>query len=156
MNVTMFLVTLWKDHSRCCVQAMNCRLRFQFLTGTRVASMLPSPERTWCQFKPLLNNYNKVLFPWLKRSERQTDHSLPCSAEIKNGWKYNWSCSSTAFPQSLQWDNFLLRLLTAVTLETSYCLKIKGTIQNEQVILRVCSELSYGQLREVIVKYGPK
>jgi hypothetical protein len=124
---------LWKDHSQCCAQGMTCRSRLQFLAGTPVPFMLQNPERLWCQFKRLFNNYNRILFPWLKRSEHEPDHSLPPSPEIKNGWKWKYNYFSTAFPQSVQWDNVLLRLLTAVTPEATYYLKMKRTMQKELV-----------------------
>jgi hypothetical protein len=31
----------------------------------------------------------RVLYPGLKRSGSESDHSSPCSAEIKNAWSYN-------------------------------------------------------------------
>jgi len=48
----------------------------------------------------------------MKLSEGEADHSLPSSAEFKNGWKYN--CLYNTFPQNVQWGKRLLRLLTAV------------------------------------------
>jgi hypothetical protein len=43
------------------------------------------PDRFWGPLNLLFNGYRGTLSPGVKRPERETDHSPPTNAEVKNG-----------------------------------------------------------------------
>jgi hypothetical protein len=57
--------------------------------GSRIFTSPYRPGRLWRPPNLLFNVY-RGLFPRLKRPERETDHSLPTSAEVKKIWIYTF------------------------------------------------------------------
>jgi hypothetical protein len=52
------------------------------------SSLPPCPERLWGPPSLLSNGYGGALSLGVKRPGRETDHSSPSSAEVKNAWRY--------------------------------------------------------------------
>jgi hypothetical protein len=51
----------------------------------------PCPDTLWCPPSLLSNGY-QGLFPWGEKGpERESDHSSPSSAEVKNAWNYTYT-----------------------------------------------------------------
>jgi len=51
----------------------------------------PRPYRLWGPPSLLSIGYGGVLSPQIRRPVRQTDHSLPSSAGVKNAWSYTYT-----------------------------------------------------------------
>jgi hypothetical protein len=52
--------------------------------GKRFFSSPQRPEKFWGPSSLISNGYRWVVFARVKRSERESDHSPPSSAEVKN------------------------------------------------------------------------
>jgi hypothetical protein len=76
------------------------------LDGRRVGIRLPvrssiftspyCPDRLWGLLNLLTYGYRAV-FPWVKRQEREANHSRPTSAEVKKTWVYKSSPSTSSW-----------------------------------------------------------
>ena len=70
-----------------------CRVRhhpFPKTPGKRFLSLAKRPNRLWGAPSLLINGYWSLLL-WVKRQRRETCHSPPPSAEVKNEWSSNTS-----------------------------------------------------------------